>query len=132
MSPISPRVEIPEIKYVLQTEVNRRYGTRDFAGYEGFAADRAFVVEQDAVCRVDAVSLAVIDRDPVSIELCRAIWRARVKSRGFTLRSLFRVAEKLGGGSLVEASLVLEPQDADGLEQTQSAERVGVGGVFGR
>src|SRR6266404_1434962 len=132
MSPISLRVEVPEIKHVLQTEVDRRYGARDFAGHEGFAADWALVVEQDAVRGVDAIRRAVIHRDPVSIELGHAIWRARIKRRGFTLRGFSHLAEQLGGGGLVKTRLSLEAQDADGFEETQSAKRIGVGGVFRR
>src|SRR6516162_6706229 len=45
MPPISLCVEIPEIEIFLQPEMYCRHGTRDFACYKGFAADRAFVVE---------------------------------------------------------------------------------------
>src|SRR6516165_446164 len=43
---------------------------RDLAGYERFAADRTLVIEQNAVRRVHAIGFAVIDRDPIGIELC--------------------------------------------------------------
>jgi hypothetical protein len=34
---------------LLQAQPNAGSGTCDFAGYEGFAAQRAFVVEEDAI-----------------------------------------------------------------------------------
>ena len=40
-------------------------------------------------------------------------------------------AIELGGGSLIEARSLVEAENAHGLEQPQSAERVGVGGVLG-
>ena len=48
------------------------------------------------------------------------------------LRHFLHLAVQLGGGGLVEARLLLQPQDADRFEQPQRAERIGVGGVFRR
>ena len=47
------------------------------------------------------------------------------------LRHFLDEAEHLRGRGLVEAGPFLQAQDADGLEQAQGAERVGVGGVLG-
>ena len=70
---------------------------RDFAGDKGFAPARAFVVEQDAVAGVHAVGLAVVDRDPVGVELGHGVGAARVERRGFFLRGFLHQAVKLGG-----------------------------------
>ena len=105
---------------------------RDLARDEGLAAQRRFVVEQDAVAGVQAVGLAIIDGDPVGVNLGGAVGRARVERRGLALRNLLNLAEHLGGRGLVEAGLALEPQDADRLEHSQRADRIRVRGVFGR
>ena len=102
----------------------------DLARDEGLAADRAFVVEQDAVGGVHAVGLAVVHRDPVGVELGDAVRRARIERRRLPLRRLLHLAVELGGRGLVEARLLLHAEDADRLEQPQRAERVGIGGVF--
>ena len=90
------------------------------------------MIEQDAVRGVHAVGFAVVDRDPVGIELGRAVGRARIERRRLALRDLLHLAVQLGRRGLVEAHLVLDAEDADGLEQAQGTERVGVGRVLGR
>src|SRR5438270_808043 len=54
------------------------------------------VVEQDAADGVQAVGLAVVDGDPVAVDLGDTIGRARVEGRRLALRSLLRLAEHLG------------------------------------
>jgi hypothetical protein len=56
---------------------------------------------------------------------------ATVEGRGFLLRDLLHQAIQLAGAGLVEARLLGQAQDADGLEQPQRADAVGVGRVFG-
>ena len=40
-------------------------------------------------------------------------------------------AVELGGGGLVELRLLLEAEDAEGFEEAEGADGVGVGGVLG-
>ncbi len=61
MAPVAQRVEVAEVKAILQSELDARQRAGDLAGDEGFAAHRRFVVEQDAVAGIDAVGLAVVD-----------------------------------------------------------------------
>ena len=88
MAPIALRVEIAEIELVLAAELDRRRGAGDLARDEGFAAQRALVVEEYPVGRVDAVRLAIIDDDPIGVEFGRRIGRARVEWGCFRLRRL--------------------------------------------
>jgi hypothetical protein len=88
------------------------------------------VVEENAIACVDAVSLAVVDGDPVGIELGDGIRRAWIERCRLALGLLLHFGEELGGGGLVEAHLVFEPEDADRLQEPQRAEGVGVGGIF--
>ena len=89
------------------------------------------MVEQDAVAGVHAVGFAVVDRDPVGVELGHGVGAARVKRRGFFLRGFLHQAVKFGGAGLVEAGFLLQPEDANGFQNAQCAHAVDVGGVFG-
>src|SRR6266436_4159931 len=57
----------------------------DLAADEGLAPRRALMVEQDPVRGVDAIGLAVIDRDPIAVELGRRIGAARHEGRRLAL-----------------------------------------------
>ena len=103
MAPIALGVEIAEIEPLLHAEMDRRDGAGDLAGDESFAADRALVIEQDAVRGVDAVGLAIVDRNPVGVELGRRIRRARIERRRLVLRNRLRLAVEFRGRGLVEA-----------------------------
>ena len=107
------------------------HGPGDLAGDEGLAPRRALMVEQDPVRGVDAIGLAVIDRDPIAVELGRRIGAARHEGRRLALGG-GRAAVKLGCGGLIEAGDVLALQNADRFQQAQRAQGIGIGGVFGR
>ena len=107
MAPVALGVEIAEIEHVLAAALDRGDRAGDLAGDEGLAADRPFVVEQDAVGGVHAVGLAVVHRDPVGIELGGGIGAARIERRRLALRRLLHLAVQLGGRGLVEAHVVL-------------------------
>jgi hypothetical protein len=90
------------------------------------------MVEEDAVVRVQPVGLAVVDGDPVAVDLGGTVGAARVEGRGLALRHLTHEPEHLGGRGLVEAAPVRHPEDAHRLPEPQLAERVGVGRVLRR
>ena len=81
MAPVALGIEIAEIKPILHTELDACHGARDLARHEGLAADRAFVIEENAVRGMDAIGLAIIHGDPIGIELRRRIGRARLEWR---------------------------------------------------
>ena len=132
VAPVPLGVEVAEVELFLQAVPDARGGPGDFARHEGLAPHRRLVVEEDAVAGVDAVGFAIVHRDPVGVELGRRVGTARVEGRGLLLRRLPHLAVELRGGGLVDARLLLEAEDADGLEETQRAEPVGVGRVLGR
>ena len=131
MAPVAPGVEIADPQALLQAELDRGHGTADLAGDEGLAAEGALVVEQDAVGGEQAVAVAVVAGDPVGVELGRGVGALRQEGRGFRLGRC-GAAVQLGGARLVEPGGAGQAQDADGLEQAQGADAVGVGGVFRR
>ena len=59
----------------------------DLAGDELEAAPGRLVVEQDAERGVQVVALAVVDRDPVAVDLGHAVGRAGVERRRLGLRT---------------------------------------------
>ena len=60
VAPVALRVEVAQVEVVLQAQGDARHGAGDLARHEGLAADRALVVEEDAVGGVQAVGLAVV------------------------------------------------------------------------
>src|SRR5580704_8157987 len=69
MAPIALGREIAEIERIFQPGLDPGDGAGDLAGDKGLAADRAFMIEQDAVAGEHAVGLAVVHRDPVAVKL---------------------------------------------------------------
>jgi len=90
------------------------------------------VVEQDAVARVHAVRLPVIHRDPVGVELGRPVGAAGVERRFLVLGDLLHLAEQLARGGLVEPRLALHAEDAQGLQDPQGTQGIGLRRVLGR
>src|SRR5256885_825677 len=86
VAPVAPRVEVAEVQAILHSEFDAGEAARDLARDEDLAADRRFVVEEDAVAGIEAVGLAVVDRDPVRVELRHAVGRARIEGSRFALR----------------------------------------------
>ena len=88
------------------------------------------MVEEDPVAGVHVVGFAVIDRNPISVELGHPVRRAWVEGGGFALGYRLHQAVELGGGGLVNTGAVGHPQEANRFQQTQGPDTVRVGGVF--
>src|SRR5579885_3016753 len=130
MPPVPASVKIAEKELALQAQVNSGNAPGDLARHEGFRARWPFVIEQDAVRCVNAISFAVIYGNPISVKLRRAVRRAGIKRRLFVLRNGLHFAVKLGCGGLIEARLLAKAEDADRFQEPQGAERIGIGCVF--
>jgi len=131
VTPVAQRGQIAEVHVVLQPYRNAGNGARDLARHEGLAAHRRFVVEENPVARIHAVRFAIIDGDPVRVQLCHRIRAARIERRGFLLRHFLHESVELGGRGLIEAGFLLESENAHRLENPQRAEAVRIRGVFG-
>src|ERR1700739_2696852 len=101
MAPVAFRFEISEVERVFQTGLDAGDAARDLARHKGLAADRAFMIEQDAVRGEHAVGLAVVHRYPVTVELGDAVRRARIERPGLPLRNLLDPAGQFRGPRLV-------------------------------
>ena len=132
MAPIAQGRKIAQIHAVLQTELDARQRAGDLAGDKGFAPHRRFMVEQNTVAGIDAIGLAVVDGDPVGVQLGDGVGAARIKRCRFGLWRLLHQPIQLGTGGLVEARLFLQPKQANRFEYPQRANAVRVGSVFGR
>jgi hypothetical protein len=131
MSPVTLGIDVAEVQAALLAERDVRHSPGDLACDERASTPRALVVEQDAVARIHPVRLAVVDHDPVRIQLRHAVRAAGVERRRLRLGRLDDLAVELGGRGLVEADVLLEPAGPDGVQQTEGAEAVDVAGVFG-
>lgn len=87
------------------------------------------MIEQNAVAGVEAVGFAIVDGDPVGIELGDGIGRAGMEGGGFLLWNFLDHPVQFGGGGLVEAGFPLQPEDADGLD-SRSVPRASVLAVY--
>ena len=132
MAPVTQGVHVAEVQARFQTLRDVGDSAGDFAGHEGFAATRRFVVEQNAVTGVHAVRFTVVDGDPVGIQFGDRIRRARIERSGLFLWNFLHQAVQFRSGSLIETRFLLQPQEADGFQQTQRAHRIHVGGIFRR
>ena len=73
VSPVALGIEVAEIERLFQAGFDAGDAARDLARHKRLAADRALMVEQDAVTGKHAIGLAVIHNDPVAVQLCDAI-----------------------------------------------------------
>ncbi len=100
----------------------------DLAGHELQAPPRALVVEEDAARREEAVALAVVDRDPVAVDLGHAVGAAGVEGRGLGLGHLDDLAEHLAGAGLVEADGGVD--EANGVQHPGHPQRRRLAGEY--
>ena len=105
VSPVAFRIQVAEIKFVLQTGEDVGHRARDLASHKCFPAARRFVVEQNAVARKQTIGFTVIDGDPVRVHFRAPIWTTRVKRRSFRLRNFLHFAEYFAGRRLIKARL---------------------------
>src|SRR5437660_12165213 len=111
MAPIALGPEIAEVERLLETGLDARHTAGELARHARLAADRALMVEQDAVGGEDAIGLAVVHRDPVAVEFRHAVGRARIERRALLLRHFLHQAIKLRRRGLVEARLLFHAED---------------------
>ena len=97
---IAPAQYLNQPEAVLTQVLTGRFA--DGLGNVRAAAPRGFVVEEDAGRAVDSITFAVVDRDPVTVELGHTVGAARVEGRLFRLRHGLHFAEHLGRGRLVK------------------------------
>src|SRR5919106_1658996 len=105
VTPVALGLEVPEAQLVGEPELDAGGAVGDLAGHELEAAPRPFVVEQDAAGGVEVVRLAVVDRDPVAVDLGNPVGRAGVEGCRLPLGRLHHLAEHLAGRRLVEADV---------------------------
>ncbi len=130
MPPIALGIEVAEEELGLKAKRDRRYRARYLARYERFPSQRALMVEENAVRRMHPVGFAVINRDPIGVNLGGGIGRARVKGCLLALRHFRCPAIKLRCRGLIEPHLVFEAQNADGFEDSQWADPIGICCIF--
>src|SRR3981081_2246512 len=130
VSPIPFRIQIAQMQGILQTGANPRQRTGNLAQTEGLPSQRRFMVEEDAAARIQAVGLAIVHADPVSVEFGDAVGGAWIKWGGFALWSLLRFAEHFRRRRLVKARVPLKTQYPHRREPSQREDGAGVCRIF--
>src|SRR2546421_12021711 len=114
MTPIAFGTEISEMNAFLKTKLDAGKRPRDLPCDERLAAEWRFMIEQDSVACVNSVGFAIVDGDPIRVELGDGVGRARIKRRGFLLRRFLHQAVELRRGCLIEPGLFFQSQDTQG------------------
>jgi hypothetical protein len=130
MTPVTLGVQVTQVQAVLLAQVNISHSPTDLPGHERPATPGALVVEQDTIARKHPIRLAVVDRDPVRIQLSNTVWAARVERSSLALGSLDDFAVEFGRGGLVEPDVFLESDCADGIKETKGSHTVDVSCVL--
>ena len=78
------------------------------------------MIEQNAATAENVITLAVIDRHPVRVQLGCTIGAARVERCGFVLRHCLHFAKHFRGGRLVKSDSLVH--DADCFQQIDRAQ----------
>ena len=81
----------------MQTQLDTGDRPGDFAGDEGFAPQRRFMIKEYSVAGEKVVCLPIIDRDLISVDFGRRIRTSRIKRRLFGLGSLLDLAVQFTG-----------------------------------
>ena len=92
VAPVALRIKVSDIELILQFQLDTCHGTGDLARDERLAADRRFVIEEDAVAGIDPLRLPVIDAEPTGLDLGRTVGTAGIERRALPLRNLPRFA----------------------------------------
>ncbi|CTT57508.1 Uncharacterised protein [Escherichia coli] len=130
MAPVTQGIHIAEVQARLQPLGDVGDCAGNFAGNEGFAAARGFMVEENTVTGIHAVGFAVVNGDPVGVQFGDRIRRSRVERRGFFLRNFLHQTVQFRGGSLIETGFLFQTEEADRLQQAQRTHRIDVCGIF--
>ena len=109
VAPVALGLEVAEEELVLEPDLDPGRGPGDFPGDEGLAPPGRLVVEEDAVAGVHAVALAVVDGQPVGVDLGAAVGRPGPKRGPLGLGDLLDLAEHLAGGRLVDRTFLTSP-----------------------
>ncbi len=109
MPPITAGIQVAEIQAILHAEPDSRQRAGDLARYEGFAANRAFMVEQDTVASLHTVVLMVIHRDPVGVKFGHLVRRAWMEQCGLALGRLLYQTKQFRRRSLVKSRPACKP-----------------------
>src|SRR5438067_11823577 len=108
---------------------NRRDGAGKFPRQKDLAPPGAFVIEQNAVSRAQAVAFPVIYRRPIRKTFGHAVGTAWPERRLLRLRNLLRFAIHLAAGSLIKARA--NSGLANGFENANAADSGDVRSIFG-
>src|ERR1035437_8792416 len=128
VAPIAASVQVAKVKLIDNAVFDSGDGPGNLARYEGLAAARRLMVEENAAGSVETVALPVIDRKGVGEELGAGIRTAGVEDGALGLGRRGR-AEHFARGCLVEAAA--QTGAVDGLQQAKRAHADRIAGILG-
>ena len=126
MAPITQRIHIAHVKALLKANCNVAHATGNFPGYKRFATAWAFMVKQNAITGIHAITFTIVHGNPVGVHFCHRIGAARVKRRGFLLWNFLHQTIQLGSTGLVKAGLLFKTQKSNCFQQAQRSHGINI------
>jgi hypothetical protein len=98
---------------LLKSHLDAGQAASDLAGNEGLTAQRRLVIEKNPIAGVDSIRFAVIDANPVGVQLRYRVRTSRIKGGGLLLWNFLDQPIEFGGAGLIKLRLLFQAQDAD-------------------
>jgi hypothetical protein len=130
IAPVSLGIQISQAEIFLQIQLYASYCPGDFASDKRLSPDGRLVVKQYAIAGKDVIGFSIVNRDPVSINLCSPIGTPGIEWCRLLLGDFQHLPIHLAGRSLVKSGLRLHFQHANSVEQAQCADGICIGGVL--
>ena len=130
VAPVPEGIHIAQLQVVLEALGNAARGQSDLPGDKVLAPALGFVVKEDAVDGKHAIGLPVFLDHPEAVLLGHGVGGIGMEGRGFPLGDLLHLAEKLRGGSLIDAALRGQAADAHRFQNPQHSQSVNVSGIL--
>ena len=111
MPPITSCRKIPQVEPILQSHGNAAGTSRYLASYKGLSTERGFVVKENAIASMYSICLAVVHRNPISIEFGNGIGASGVEWGCLSLRHLLYKPKEFAGRGLVETHFIFHTEE---------------------
>src|SRR5260370_1068280 len=102
ITPIALRREVAEVELLLQPGFNACNRTSDLPRDKSFTSPGTFMVKKNSAASKNSVRLTIVNRRPMSVQLCRTVRATRIERCALRLRSLLYFAEHFRAAGLIK------------------------------
>ena len=130
ISPIATRIEISHIKLILKSVYDTCRCKGDLARDKRLSTPFTLMIKQNTVYGKHAIAFAVVLRNPEAVLLGHSVRWTRIERSRLLLWHFLHESEQFGRRSLIDACLLLHPEDTYGFQQAKCSESIRVGRIF--